>query len=107
MYSFCQKNDIELIIVDIPKRKGRYEYASSFPDSLVQTMKGLGVEYIDSDSLFADFNGWAEMHVPHGTHHIAEFTHTMIGMAVGKRIAKILHQKRTYTIRSTGGEASE
>jgi hypothetical protein len=73
-------------VVDIPMGAKRNHFASSFPPRLIERMKAAGVEHVTSQSLFADFDGAAEMHVAHGHHHISEFTHTLIGAEIARRL---------------------
>jgi hypothetical protein len=86
MQQFCADRGIRLIVVDIPIGGKHNHFASSFPPRLTERMKAAGVEYVTSQSLLADFDGAAEMHVAHGHHHISEFTHTLIGAEIGRRV---------------------
>ena len=56
-----------------------YRAAQSIP-------AGLKAETIASSELLAPFQDAAEMHVAHGHNHISQFTHALIGVALGKRI---------------------
>lgn len=86
MHRFCANRGIRFIVVDIPTRLALYRFGSSFPPLLLERLKAAGVEYVSSQSVVADFDGAAEMSVPHGHGHISEFTHTLIGIAIGKRL---------------------
>lgn len=96
MQRFCAGRGIRFIVVDIPQHAGPQSVASSLPPELASRLKAAGIEYVSSDSLLADFDGGPEMHVPHGHQHISEFTHTLIGVEVGRRLlgqrpAGVLH----------------
>jgi lysophospholipase L1-like esterase len=90
MHDFCYKNNIKLIIIDIPRIAGENGIKSSFPSSLLPTIVNHSDAYIISDSLFGDYAGVAEFHVPHGHRHISEFTHTLLGVAVAKKIKSLI-----------------
>jgi len=79
MRGFCESRGMRFIVVDIPRRVAPYRAAQSIP-------AGLKVESIASSELLAPFQDAAEMHVAHGHNHISEFTHALIGVALGKRI---------------------
>jgi hypothetical protein len=86
MQQFGARHQIRLIVVDIPTRRaGQYRFTSSFPDVLLGTFTREHIEYVHSSFLDA-FDGAVEFHVPHGTHHISEFTHALIGVELGRRI---------------------
>jgi hypothetical protein len=87
MQRFCRQKGIRLIVVDIPMRPGPEQFASSFAPELRERMKAAGVEFVPSEALLAPYAGIAEMHVPHGHQHISEFTHTLIGAELGRRIS--------------------
>ena len=79
MRGFCESRGMRFIVVDIPRRMAPYRAAQSIP-------AGLKAETIASSELLAPFQDAAEMHVAHGHNHISEFTHALIGVALGKRI---------------------
>jgi hypothetical protein len=84
MRAFCQARGIRLIVVDVPQTTNeRYRFAESLPPGMLKD-----VELVTSRGLLADFDGAAEVHRPHGHRHITEFTHTMIGVELGRRILK-------------------
>jgi lysophospholipase L1-like esterase len=87
MQAFCRSRGIRLIVVDIPTRPGPEQFASSVPPELRERLQAAGVEFIAAESLLAPYAGVAEMHVPHGHQHISEFTHTLIGAELGRRLA--------------------
>lgn len=86
MQRFCTNNGIRFIVVDIPMMPSLYHFASSMSPELRTRLDLAHIEYIPSESLLQKFNGTAEMHVPHGYNHISEFTHTLIGEELGRRI---------------------
>lgn len=83
MAQFCASRGMRFIVVDIPRPNAPYELISSIPDGMLKN-----VETVSSRELLAEFDGVAEMHVPHGHRHISEFTHTLIGAELGRRILK-------------------
>jgi len=86
MQRFCTNKGIRFIVVDIPTMPSLHHFASSMSPALRTRLDTAHIEYITSESLLQKFNGVAEMHVPHGYHHISEFTHTLIGEELGRRI---------------------
>lgn len=88
MQRFCSDRGVRLIVVDIPSMSGLFHYESSVTPELLDRLKAAHVEYISSQSLFQNFDGVAEIHVPHGDHHITELTHTMIGMEIGQQLLR-------------------
>jgi lysophospholipase L1-like esterase len=90
MYAFCEKNNIRLIILDIPRVRGQRGIQSSFDKELVPVIASNSDAYFVSDALLADYSGVAELHVPHGHRHISEFTHTLLGVAVAKKIQQFV-----------------
>ena len=87
MQAFCKAKGIRLIVVDIPTRPAEEQFASSVPPELRERMKAAGIEFVAAESLLAPYAGLVEMHVPHGHQHISEFTHTLIGAELGRRLA--------------------
>jgi len=85
MNRFCAERGMRFIVVDIPTLGGRYRSNSSVPQPLHERLFAAGIELIDSHSLLASYEGIAELHLPHGYHHISEFTHTLIGLELGRR----------------------
>lgn len=86
MQRFCTNKGIRFIVVDIPTMPSRYHFASSMPPALRTRLDMAHIEYITSESLLQKFDGVAEIHVPNGYLHISEFTHTLIGEELGRRI---------------------
>jgi hypothetical protein len=82
MQKFCRERGIRLIVVDIPRpNKKPYELIESVAPGELKAL-----EFISSRELFAEFDSAAELHVAHGQRHISEFTHTLIGVELGRRI---------------------
>ena len=86
MHQLCVERGIRFIVVDIPTDPGSYRYQSSVPSALLARLVAANVEYISSQTLLQKSEGVAEMHVPHGHHHISEYTHMLIGMEIGERM---------------------
>ncbi len=86
MHRFCEARAIRLIVVDIPVGLEPYRFVSSFPPQLVARLRAGGIEYLNSESLFADFDGVAEIHLPHGQRHISEIAHTLIGISISRSL---------------------
>ena len=86
MHQFCKERGIRFIVVDIPVLSEHYSFKSSVPQELLQNLQSEQIEFISSQSLLKNFDGVAEMHVPHGHNHISELTHTLIGMEIGHRL---------------------
>lgn len=86
MHRVCADLGIRFIVVDIPTQPAFYHFASSFPPLLLERLKAAGIEYVSSQSVLGDFDGVAEMSRPGGHNHISEFTHALIGIAIGKRL---------------------
>jgi hypothetical protein len=86
MQRFCTAKGIRFIVVDMPTMSAPYKFASSISPELRAKLDTAHIEYITSESLLAKYDGIAEMHVPHGYNHPSEFTHTLIGEELGRRI---------------------
>ena len=86
MHRFCEDRGIRFILVDIPTVRAPYRYQSSLPPVLAEKLSKARIEYINSQVLLKEFDGTAEMHRLHGDHHITEFTHTLLGAEIGKRL---------------------
>jgi hypothetical protein len=87
MQQFCASRGIRLIVLDIPGRRDANHFVASMPPALVERLKASGVELVASESLLAGFQGAAQMHAEHGNEHISEFTHTLTGAEIGRRLA--------------------
>lgn len=86
MHKFCTDREIRFILVDIPFSRGHYRYASSLSPELLKRLEAARVEYVSSVPLLQAFSGVAELHAPHGHHHISELTHALIGAEIGRRL---------------------
>ena len=49
--------------------------------------RGRRRDRIEPTRCSAPFDGAAEMHVPNGQQHISEFTHTLLGVEIARRVA--------------------
>jgi hypothetical protein len=86
LYEVSQQNAIKLVVVDIPLQVVDQAVVSSFPGPLRDRAEQFSDAFIDSETLFSDYAGVTDLHMPHGHHHITEFSHTLIGAAVGRAI---------------------
>jgi hypothetical protein len=86
LYRTCVQNGIKLILIDVPIKTEDGGAASSFPAALHSEAARYSDVFLDSDLLFGDYSGVAEVHVPHGAGHISEFAHAHIGIAAGRAI---------------------
>lgn len=86
MQRFCSDRGIRLIVIDIPARTGPFRFASSIPPELSAAMQTAGIEVLQSASVLDALDGAAQVHVPHGHHHISETTHALIARAIGTQL---------------------
>lgn len=86
MKAACDRAGARLVVVDIPSRVERFRPGSSMPPALRAKLDAAGIEYLPADQLFAPWVGSVELHVPHGWHHVNEFTHGIIGGELGRRL---------------------
>ncbi|HWA38990.1 MAG TPA: GDSL-type esterase/lipase family protein [Burkholderiales bacterium] len=87
MHAFCRENGMRLIVADIPRRPAAHRFTPSIPDAMAERLKAAGVELIEAAALLGPYEGAAELHVPNGHQHISEFTHTLIGVEIARRVA--------------------
>jgi hypothetical protein len=88
MHEICTQRGIRFIVVDIPVLGEQpFTYLSSVPPELAQRLAAAEIELVSSHDLLREFEGKAGLHVEHGHRHISEFTHTMIGVEIGRRLA--------------------
>jgi hypothetical protein len=87
MREFCQRSGMRLIVVDIPRPAAQGAITPSLPPGLLP-----GFELVASGELAREFDGAAELHVPHGARHISELTHALIGTELGRRILALLQK---------------
>jgi hypothetical protein len=88
----CESNEIFLVLVDIPVSLGSGGISSSFADDLRQSLPATA-NVVDSLELLSTYQGVAELHAPNGHHHISEFTHTLLGVQIGRLIEEALWRK--------------
>lgn len=90
MQRFCAERGIRLMVVDIPRRDyGRlYRFSSALVPALRERLDAAGIEYVPAESLLADVEGAAEIHVAYGHRHITETTHALIGAEIGRRLLR-------------------
>jgi len=90
MYKFCHKNNIKLIIIDIPKMVEKKQIKTSFSNSLSENIANYSDGFIFSESLLNEYVGVTEIHRPNGHRHISEFTHTLLGVAAAKKVGLLI-----------------
>jgi hypothetical protein len=95
LYTFCRSHNIMLIVVDIPRaadveKPGR-DFLSSIPADLQSQFRENSDALILSEDVFAQYRGLTEFQ---GLTHINEFSHLVLGMAVGQRIRALLSECR-------------
>ncbi len=88
MQEFCVRNGIRLVVVDVPAYREPYQSGPSLTEPVLERLRASNLEVVSSQSLLATYEGAAEMHVLHGYHHISEFTHSLIGVEVARRIGR-------------------
>jgi hypothetical protein len=86
--AFCRSRGILLIIMDIPAggESGVGEFRTSILPSVRSAAEQAADVMLFSDEVLGPFRGTAELHVPHGQHHISEFSHTLLGVHAGHAI---------------------
>ena len=91
LYAFCRSHSIMLIVVDIPRRvdveKSEPDFLGSVPADLQSQFRENSDALILSEDVFAPYRGLTEFH---GLTHINEFSHLMLGIAVGRNIRTLL-----------------
>lgn len=87
--AFCRSHGIMLIVIDIPFRS-EPDFLGSIPADLQKQFRENSDALILSGDVFAPYLGLAELHGLHGTSHINEFAHLMLGMAAGRAIRTLL-----------------
>jgi hypothetical protein len=86
MQEFCKTRGIRLLVVDVPAPARAYGHRPSLTSAIVEKLEAAGVEILLSDVFLGPFHGAVEVHVPHGSRHISEFTHGIIGAELGRRV---------------------
>jgi len=85
MYSFCRKNNIKLIICNIPIIHPDY-VKSPMPEEMYESaVKNCDI-FIESEKVLEDYNKLIELRREHGSRHISEFTHCLLGVRMAKEI---------------------
>lgn len=86
MHRFCRDRGMRFIVIDVPSWVWPDRFQSSLPQGLEERLAAARVELIQSRPLLQSYEGIAELHLPRGHHHISEFTHTLIGLEIGRRL---------------------
>lgn len=102
MQRYCRSHGARLVVVDIPRVAGPYRAAESIPAAAAKRLAEEGIELLGSRALLSEADGAAEMHLPAGHRHISEFTHTMIGLELGRRIAGAARSRPDLKERNDG-----
>lgn len=85
MYSLCKKNNIKLIIFTIPIIHPEYIW-SPLPEEMYQaTLRNCDI-FVESEKVLRDYNNLIELRREHGSRHISEFTHCLLGVRIAKEI---------------------
>jgi len=85
MYSLCKKNNVKLIIFTIPIIHPEYIW-SPLPEEMYQaTLKNCDI-FVESEKVLRDYNNLIELRREHGSRHISEFTHCLLGVRIAKEI---------------------
>jgi hypothetical protein len=91
LYTFCRSHSIMLIIVDTPRaadvERSEPDFLGSIPANLQSQFRENSDALILSEDVFAQYRGLTEFQ---GLTHINEFSHLMLGMAVGRNIRALL-----------------
>lgn len=85
MYVLCKKNNIKLIIITIPIIQPDY-VKSPIPEEMYQsTLRNCDI-FVESEKVLMDYNNLIELRREHGSRHISEFTHCLLGIKIAKEI---------------------
>jgi hypothetical protein len=82
MYEFCRLRGIPLVILDVP----RLSSETSMPPELKARIAELSDAYIDSGELLSTYYRVTRLHRPHGSQHITDFSHLILGVAAARQI---------------------
>ena len=99
MYGFCRQNNIRLVILDIPEVSQGNELQSSVPPALYEKMRANSDLFIYSKEALHEYRNVAEFHVPHGHHHISEFTHLIYGVEVARALANSNKSNKLHSLK--------
>jgi hypothetical protein len=91
LYAFCRSHHIMLVVVDIPQ-KSEPDFLPSIPADLESRFRENADALLLSKDVFAPYIGLTELHGLHGTGHINEFAHVMLGIAIGRTIRAVLSE---------------
>lgn len=101
MRDFCRARGIALIVADLPlpSLPGPFhDFRSSIPADLTAAFRETSDVLLSSDDVLGKYRGAAEFHVPHGHHHISEFTHAIYGTAIGETIMARFSGRQTFAV---------
>jgi hypothetical protein len=86
MAAFCKAHGIRFIVVDIPDvETGGFK--SSMQEKLRDYLRASpDAVSMESEAALGRYRGYIDIHVPHGSRHISEFTHMVLGMEAGRII---------------------
>jgi hypothetical protein len=104
MCHVCREHRIALIILDIPAVLGQ-GFVSSIPAGMVAALRANSDSLLLSEGVFSEYQTLAELHLPHGQHHISEFTHLMLGLRAGREILRARTSVQAESVRARRGEA--
>ena len=99
MYGFCRQNNIRLVILDIPGVSRGNEIQSSVPPALYEKMRTNSDLFIYSKNALHEYRNVAEFHVPHGHHHISEFTHLIYGVEVARALSNSHKSNKLHSLK--------
>ena len=90
MARVCRRNNIALIIIDIPRAMApaSHDFRSSAPMTFARRLNQANYMYVSSETVLGAYRGVTEFHVPHGARHISEFSHLMLGLAAGQAVLR-------------------
>src|SRR5262245_42813171 len=90
MHSFCQRNKVLFVLLDIPQlEKNGHDFQSSIPKELVSQFSQGSDAIILSTKVLTDYQGVTDIFVPHGQRHISETTHMLLGVSTAKEIVNM------------------
>lgn len=94
IYEICRSNSIELIIIDIPEALEEGGIKSSIPPELRSDFERNSDILISGEEIVQMYEGLAELHLPHGHHHISELTHMLLGVEAARGIQRMVANRR-------------
>ncbi|MTI31681.1 hypothetical protein E1171_12755 [Cytophagales bacterium RKSG123] len=97
MFNFCQKNNIQLIILDIPT----YELESSVGREFLPMIRNYCHKLLTYDDLADKYDKLSRVHVPNGHRHISSETHFLLGTEAADFIlSDQLKQNQSFSLRT-------